>query len=261
MYLHEKEVAPGPEDVQRVGEQGTRRELKLRPISRLPGSFATPPTRTREVVTLWYRAPELLLGERVYGTATDAEQGCIFAELPAKEPLFQGKNEADQTEKIFALLGAPDERVWPGHATLPNARKAAVYSSTSRTTGSPRSREERERRGADDQRRGVRPPQQTPRVRPGAARAGARRARPRVVRGVPAGEGPEALPTFPSKAAGGRLGRGGETRRRGSRRRARRGGGRGGGRAAGSSPSFERRDEVFKQPDDARRKTQLCVFD
>ena len=65
---------------------------------------------THMVVTLWYRAPELLLGTNVYTPAIDIwSVGCVFAELLLREPLFMGKNEQDQIEKIFRLLGTPPE--------------------------------------------------------------------------------------------------------------------------------------------------------
>lgn len=78
------------------------------------------------VVTLWYRAPELLLGAQLYDTAVDMwSVGCIFGELLLKEPLLPGKGEADQLSRIYHLLGAPSEAVWPGFSRLPNARSAA----------------------------------------------------------------------------------------------------------------------------------------
>lgn len=80
---------------------------------------------TALVVTLWYRAPELLLGTSIYDTAVDMwSVGCIFGELLLKEPLFQGKNETDQLARIFRLLGKPTEATWPGLASLPNGRVA-----------------------------------------------------------------------------------------------------------------------------------------
>ena len=79
---------------------------------------------TPTVVTLWYRAPELLLGAPRYGPAIDVwSLGCIMAELLASEPLFTGKTEIDQLGKMFATLGAPSETVWPGFSELPGARK------------------------------------------------------------------------------------------------------------------------------------------
>lgn len=82
-----------------------------------------PPKMTQLVVTLWYRAPELLLGTERYGTAVDMWSiGCIFGELLTKEPLLQGKNEVDELSKIFELCGIPTEETWPGFKRLPNAR-------------------------------------------------------------------------------------------------------------------------------------------
>ncbi|KAE9374747.1 kinase-like protein [Stipitochalara longipes BDJ] len=82
-----------------------------------------PPKMTQLVVTLWYRAPELLLGTERYGTAVDMwSVGCIFGELLTKEPLLQGKNEVDELSKIFELCGIPTEESWPGFRRLPNAR-------------------------------------------------------------------------------------------------------------------------------------------
>jgi cell division cycle 2-like protein len=81
------------------------------------------PKLTQLVVTLWYRAPELLLGTERYGTEVDMwSVGCVFGELLSKEPLLQGKNEVDELSKIFELCGIPTEESWPGFKRLPNAR-------------------------------------------------------------------------------------------------------------------------------------------
>ncbi|XVF85195.1 hypothetical protein PTKIN_Ptkin17bG0098800 [Pterospermum kingtungense] len=78
---------------------------------------------THLVVTLWYRAPELLLGARQYSTAIDMwSLGCIMAELLSKEPLFNGKTEFDQLDKIFRILGTPNETIWPGFSKLPGVK-------------------------------------------------------------------------------------------------------------------------------------------
>ncbi|SGY13662.1 BQ5605_C010g05935 [Microbotryum silenes-dioicae] len=78
---------------------------------------------TQLVVTLWYRAPELLFGATEYTTAVDMWSiGCIFGELILKEPLLPGKGEIDQVAKIFKLLGRPTEEIWPGFTKLPNAK-------------------------------------------------------------------------------------------------------------------------------------------
>ncbi|GAA98707.1 uncharacterized protein L969DRAFT_91371 [Mixia osmundae IAM 14324] len=78
---------------------------------------------TQLVVTLWYRAPELLLGTDDYSTAVDMwSVGCIFGELILKEPLLPGKGEIDQINRILQLLGRPTEDMWPGFSKLPNAK-------------------------------------------------------------------------------------------------------------------------------------------
>ncbi|GAU44990.1 hypothetical protein TSUD_184910 [Trifolium subterraneum] len=78
---------------------------------------------TSLVVTLWYRAPELLLGAKKYSKAIDMwSVGCIMAELLSKEPLFKGKTEIEQIDKIFRTLGTPDEKIWPGLSKLPGSK-------------------------------------------------------------------------------------------------------------------------------------------
>ncbi|XP_076244271.1 cyclin dependent kinase 11B pitslre [Calliopsis andreniformis] len=76
------------------------------------------------VVTLWYRAPELLLGGKEYSTPIDMwSVGCIFAELLRMEALFPGKSEIDQLNRIFKELGTPNDRIWPGYSKLPMVQK------------------------------------------------------------------------------------------------------------------------------------------
>ena len=88
-----------------------------------------PPKLTQLVVTLWYRAPELLLGAPTYGAAVDMwSVGCIFGELLTREPLLQGRNEVDELTKIFELCGIPTDDVWPGFRRLPNARSLRLPS-------------------------------------------------------------------------------------------------------------------------------------
>ncbi|XP_043723877.1 cyclin-dependent kinase G-2-like isoform X2 [Telopea speciosissima] len=100
-----------------------RGELKICDfgLARQYGSPLKPYTHL--VVTLWYRAPELLLGAKQYSTAIDMwSLGCIMAELLAKEPLFPGKTEVDQINKIFKTLGTPNETIWPGFSKLPGVK-------------------------------------------------------------------------------------------------------------------------------------------
>lgn len=70
---------------------------------------------TPNVTSLWYRAPEILLGGTSYDAAVDMWSfGCILAEwLQLGEPLMQGTSEGDQLNVIFRLLGTPSESSWP----------------------------------------------------------------------------------------------------------------------------------------------------
>lgn len=79
-------------------------------------------TYTHEVVTLWYRAPEVLLGSRHYSTAIDMwSVGCIFAEMAMQgAPLFPGDSEIDQIFKIFRIMGTPNDDTWPGVSSMPD---------------------------------------------------------------------------------------------------------------------------------------------
>jgi len=78
---------------------------------------------TNRVVTLWYRPPELLLGATKYGPEVDNwGAGCIVAELLLQKPLFPGRDERDQMDKVFSLCGSPSEQRWPGVSSLPYFR-------------------------------------------------------------------------------------------------------------------------------------------
>lgn len=117
---------------------------------------ATIPHRaySKDIITLWYRPPEILLGSDVYSSAVDicklrfactsfdtflraGSAGCIFAEMLRISPLFKGDCEISQLFRIFQVLGefedtstketqfrcssgTPDEKLWPGVTSLPN---------------------------------------------------------------------------------------------------------------------------------------------
>ncbi|XP_015427487.1 PREDICTED: cyclin-dependent kinase 10 [Myotis davidii] len=75
---------------------------------------------TPKVVTLWYRAPELLLGTTTQTTSIDMwAMGCVLAELLAHKPLLPGTSEIHQVDLIVQLLGTPSENIWPGFSRLP----------------------------------------------------------------------------------------------------------------------------------------------
>ncbi|XP_037937826.1 cyclin-dependent kinase 7-like [Teleopsis dalmanni] len=76
---------------------------------------------THQVVTRWYRAPELLFGSRQYGTGVDIwAVGCILAELLLRVPFLPGDSDLDQLTRIFQALGTPSEEDWPGITKLPD---------------------------------------------------------------------------------------------------------------------------------------------
>ena len=69
---------------------------------------------TNRVVTLWYRPPELLLGERNYGPPVDLwGAGCIMAEMWTRSPIMQGTIEQHQLQLICQLCGSIEPAIWP----------------------------------------------------------------------------------------------------------------------------------------------------
>lgn len=91
-----------------------RGQLKLGDFG-LARAFGIPVnTFSNEVVTLWYRAPDVLLGSRTYNTSIDIwSAGCIMAEMYTGRPLFPGTTNEDQLIRIFRIMGTPSDRTWP----------------------------------------------------------------------------------------------------------------------------------------------------
>ncbi|KAI3689303.1 hypothetical protein L2E82_47257 [Cichorium intybus] len=94
-----------------------------------------PVALTNRVVTLWYRAPELLLGATKYGPGIDLwSAGCLLAEMFAGRPIMPARTEVEQLHKIFKLCGTPPEDYWkklklsttfrPPHSYKSNLREA-----------------------------------------------------------------------------------------------------------------------------------------
>jgi len=85
-------------------------ELKLGDFG-LARAFGVPVnTFSNEVVTLWYRAPDVLLGSRTYSTSIDVWScGCIFAEMIQGTPLFRGRDNQDQLLHIMKIIGTPSD--------------------------------------------------------------------------------------------------------------------------------------------------------
>uniref|UniRef100_A0A7N9ASD7 Cyclin dependent kinase 16 n=1 Tax=Mastacembelus armatus TaxID=205130 RepID=A0A7N9ASD7_9TELE len=92
-----------------------RGELKLADFGLARAKSIPTKTYSNEVVTLWYRPPDILLGSTDYSTHIDMwGVGCIFYEMTTGRPLFPGSTVEEELHFIFKLLGTPTEQSWPG---------------------------------------------------------------------------------------------------------------------------------------------------
>ncbi|KAG0426733.1 hypothetical protein HPB47_026159 [Ixodes persulcatus] len=111
-----------------ISEQG---ELKLADFGLARAKSVPSRTYSHEVVTLWYRPPDVLLGSTDYSTSLDMwGVGCIFIEMVTGAAAFPGvKDTGDQLEKIWKVLGTPTEATWEGVSRLKNYKlhKCGVY--------------------------------------------------------------------------------------------------------------------------------------
>ncbi|KAI9634745.1 kinase-like domain-containing protein [Dioszegia hungarica] len=83
---------------------------------------------TCQVITRWYRPPELLWGSRHYSAAVDMWSiGTIFIELILRVPFLSGESDIDQLKKTFHAMGSPTEEDWPGHTKLPDYHEIPGY--------------------------------------------------------------------------------------------------------------------------------------
>jgi serine/threonine protein kinase len=99
----------------------SRLQLKIADFG-LARAFTVPvPKYTHEVVTVWYRPPEILLGASLYSVPVDLWSiGAVLGEMATGQPLFAGDSEIDTIFKIFQKLGTPTEQIWPGVSELPD---------------------------------------------------------------------------------------------------------------------------------------------
>ncbi|KTG35528.1 hypothetical protein cypCar_00030424, partial [Cyprinus carpio] len=98
-----------------------RGELKLADFGLARAKSVPTKTFSNEVVTLWYRPPDVLLGSTDYSTSLDIwGVGCIFYEMITGRPLFPGSTVEDELHLIFRILGTPTEESWPGINTNDN---------------------------------------------------------------------------------------------------------------------------------------------
>ena len=94
-------------------------EVKLADFG-LARSFSDPyRPMTYQVITRWYRPPELLFGARFYSGAVDVwSMGTVFAELILRSPFLAGNTDVHQLELICNTIGTPTEENWPGVSKL-----------------------------------------------------------------------------------------------------------------------------------------------
>uniref|UniRef100_A0A3Q2IBS0 cyclin-dependent kinase n=1 Tax=Equus caballus TaxID=9796 RepID=A0A3Q2IBS0_HORSE len=103
-----------------INERG---ELKLADFGLARAKSVPTKTYSNEVVTLWYRPPDVLLGSTEYSTPIDMwGVGCIHYEMATGRPLFPGSAVKEELHLIFRLLGTPTEETWPGVTALSEFR-------------------------------------------------------------------------------------------------------------------------------------------
>ncbi|CAI5437662.1 unnamed protein product [Caenorhabditis angaria] len=121
------------EGVLKLADFGLARPF-LQPLKDQPA-----PLYTNRVVTLWYRPPELLLGDRQYNTKIDVwGAGCIMAEMWVRTPIMQGESEQKQLILISTLCGSINKEVWPKCETMPLWRNMATETNSCLPQGKPR---------------------------------------------------------------------------------------------------------------------------
>jgi cyclin-dependent kinase 2 len=119
-FCHEKQIIHRDMKPENVLMDASRRTLKISDFS-MARTFITNTPYTERCVTVWYRPPEIILGDSRYGPPVDMwSVGCILAEMITFAPVFRFNTEIECLLHMFRSLGTPDETSWPGVSTLPN---------------------------------------------------------------------------------------------------------------------------------------------
>lgn len=137
-YLHRDIKAANilidPHRVVKVADFGLARIYHGRTPKKGMGPGGGERAYTALVVTRWYRSPELLLGERKYGTAVDMwGVGCVFGELFTKKPILVGSSDSNQAQLIFDMVGPPSRENWASASLLPNKQDLNIGLTCKRT--------------------------------------------------------------------------------------------------------------------------------
>lgn len=141
MYLHRdikaSNILINSNGVLKIGDFGLARQYsEPRPTLNTPGGGVT--QLTGLVMTRWYRAPEVLLGDDRYGTAVDIWGiGCVFGELYERKPILPGKDDIQQVYDVFNLVGGPNQK------TLPNLERYKIEKLKIKMAPCPRTLEKR----------------------------------------------------------------------------------------------------------------------